>query len=179
MLYEHLDFDAFISSALVVEVQKQKPGYNILRRRIAILLGQWISIKVSEQSKPLVYEIFRHLLDNSDPLNDQVVRVTAGRQFKNIADEWEFKAVTFKPFAPDVLTRLMALIGEVELPETKMALLSTISSLVERLEHNVRIPASCDIYGELKLTTRRLPLTPTASSPYSHPCGSNLAKNTS
>jgi uncharacterized protein (DUF3820 family) len=35
------------------------------------------------------------------------------------------------------LDRLMALVQEVELAETKMALLNTISVVVERLEHNV------------------------------------------
>ncbi|KAI4793655.1 ARM repeat-containing protein, partial [Aureobasidium sp. EXF-8845] len=38
VLQQHLDFDSFLSNTIVVEVQKQKPGFNILRRRIAILL---------------------------------------------------------------------------------------------------------------------------------------------
>jgi hypothetical protein len=84
-----------------------------------------------------VYQIFQHLMDKSDPLNDQVVRVTAGRKFKDIADEWEFHADNFLPYAPVILDRLMALVQEVELAETKMALLNTISIIVERLEHNV------------------------------------------
>ncbi|KAF2458398.1 armadillo-type protein [Lineolata rhizophorae] len=137
VLHPHLDFDAFISATLVPEVQRQQPGYNILRRRIAILLAQWISVKVSDQSRPLVYQIFRHLLDKSDALNDQVVRVTAGRQFKNVADDWEFKPDQFMPYASDIFTRIMSLVEEVELAETKMALLNTISIMVERMEHRV------------------------------------------
>lgn len=137
VLHQHLDFNAFLSSTLVVEVQKQQPGFNILRRRIAILLGQWITIKVSEENRPLVYKIFQHLLDPNDACNDQVVRVTAGRQFKNIVDDWEFNAEQFLPYADTTLTRLMQLVQEVELTETKMALLNTISVMVERLEHNI------------------------------------------
>lgn len=132
-----MDFDSFIDNTLVAEAGKQKPGYNIIRRRIAIIIAQWIAIKISEQKKPVVYQIYQHLLDKSDPLNDQVVRVTAGRKFKDVADEWEFKADSFMPFAPVMLDRLMALVQEVELPETKMALLNTISIIVERLEHHV------------------------------------------
>lgn len=139
VLHHELDFNAFIRSTLVPEVQKQKPGYNLLRRRIAILLGQWITIKVSDESRPLVYQIFDHLLNQDDPLNDHVVRVTAGRQFKNIADDWDFKVEGFMPHASNILDRLMALIGEVELSETKMALLNTISVVVERLEHHVSL----------------------------------------
>lgn len=138
VVFEHLDFDAFIRDVLVQEVQKQKPGFNILRRRASILLGQWISVKVGDQSRPLVYQIFQHLLTkDGQPLNDQVVRVTAGRQLKNIADDWEFKAEHFLPYAETILGSMMQLIDEVELTETKMALLNTISVIVERLEHNI------------------------------------------
>ncbi|KAF9690716.1 hypothetical protein EKO04_011275 [Ascochyta lentis] len=137
ILHDQLDFDAFLENTLVAEVGKQKPGFNIIRRRIAIVISQWIAIKISQEKKPIVYQIFQHLLDTSDPLNDQVVRVTAGRRFKDIADEWEFHADNFLPYAPTTLERLMALVREVDLPDTKMALLNTISIIVERLEHHI------------------------------------------
>jgi hypothetical protein len=136
ILMDHLDFDGFLKNTLIAEVQKQRPGYNIIRRRIAIVLAQWI-FKIDERNKPLVYQIYQHLLDKSDPLNDQIVRVTAGRKFADVAGEWEFKTVNFKPYAPLILERLMGLVQEVDLTETKMALLNTISIIVERLEHNV------------------------------------------
>jgi hypothetical protein len=94
---------------------------------------------VAESVKPTVYQIYQHLLDKSDPLNDQVVRVTAGRRFNEVANEWEFKADKFLPYAPVLLDRLMALVQEVDLPETKMALLNTISIIVERMEHHVSL----------------------------------------
>lgn len=137
VLHEHLDFDAFIRDVLVGEIQKQHPGYNILRRRAAILLGQWISVKVSESSRPAVYEIFQHLLNKDDTLNDQVVRVTAGRQFKNICESWEFQAEAFMPYAENTIARLLSLVDEVELSETKLALLNTISVVVENLDSRI------------------------------------------
>ncbi|KAJ4351813.1 uncharacterized protein N0V89_007157 [Didymosphaeria variabile] len=137
VLHDHVDFDSFITDTLVQEAQKQKPGYNIIRRRIAIILSRWIAIKIAMDQKPIVYQIFEHLMNKDDPLNDLVVRVTAGRKFHQIADEWEFKAENFVPYAPGILDRLMALVQEVELQETKMALLNTISIIVERLEHNI------------------------------------------
>jgi hypothetical protein len=138
VVHEQLDFDAFIRDVLIEEVQKQNPGFNILRRRASILLGQWISVKVGDASRPAVFQIFQHLLTKEgQPLNDQVVRVTAGRQLKNIADDWEFKADHFLPYAEAILGSMMQLIDEVELTETKMALLNTISVIVERLEHNI------------------------------------------
>jgi hypothetical protein len=141
VLHDQVDFNSFLENTLVAEAGKQKPGFNIIRRRIAIIISQWIAIKIAQEKKPIVYQIFQHLMDKNDPLNDQVVRVTAGRKFKDVADEWEFHADNFLPYAPVTLERLMALVQEVELPETKMALLNTISVVVERLEHNVSL---CD-----------------------------------
>lgn len=149
ILHDQLDFDAFLEKTLVAEAGKQKPGFNIIRRRIAIVISQWIAIKIAQEKKPIVYQIFQHLLDTSDPLNDQVVRVTAGRRFKDIADEWEFHADNFLPYAPTTLDRLMALVQEVDLPDTKMALLNTISIIVERLEHHVGLPS---FHTRLELT---------------------------
>ncbi|TKA74604.1 hypothetical protein B0A55_05436 [Friedmanniomyces simplex] len=135
VVFEQLDFDAFIRDVLVAEVQKQKPGFNILRRRVAILLGQWISIRITERQ--LVYQIFQFLLSTTDPLNDQVVRVTAGRQLSKVVDDWNTKSDDLEPYIDSILAQLMALINEVELTETKMALLNTISVIVERMEHRI------------------------------------------
>ncbi|CAN9248100.1 unnamed protein product [Alternaria alternata] len=137
ILHDQVDFDSFLEKTLVVEVAKQKPGYNIIRRRIAIIISQWITIKMAKEKKPIVYQIFQHLLDKNDPMNDQVVRITAGRKFHAVADEWEFQADAFLPYSQLMLDRLMALVQEVELPETKMALLNTISLVVYRLEHHI------------------------------------------
>ncbi|KAI9786020.1 MAG: hypothetical protein M1816_008172 [Peltula sp. TS41687] len=136
-IHQHLDFDSFLKARLIAEVQESRSGSNILRRRIAILLGQWVSIKISEENRPLVYQIFQHLLDRTDPMNDQIVRVTAGKHFRHVVDEWEFEPKAFLPFASPVLDSIMALIKEVELTETKMALLNTISTIVERMEYQI------------------------------------------
>jgi hypothetical protein len=175
ILLDHLDFDSFITNTLVAEAQKQKQGYSIIRRRIAIILAQWVTVKISKEKKPVVYQIFQHLLDSSDPLNDQVVRVTTARKFKDVADEWEFSADLFLPYAPTIVDRLMALVQEVELQETKMALLNTISSIVERMEHHVGMRRPNKDFVNL---FRSRPM-PTASSRCFRPSGNSPARNTS
>lgn len=79
-----------------------------------------------------MYQIFQHLLDPND--NDKVIRITAGRNLKNVIDPFEFSAEQFKPFASTIITRMLALIQEAELTETKMALLNTLSVIVIRME---------------------------------------------
>jgi hypothetical protein len=139
-LEKHLDFGNFLQSTLVPEVQIQDPGYNVLRRRIAIVLGQWVPVKSSELNRDSIYQIFQHLLNKQDPSNDLVVRITAGRQFKQILDCFEFSPEGFRPYAPSIFENLMALVQEVELSETKMGLLDTVRMAVTRMEDNVSVP---------------------------------------
>lgn len=143
VLHDRLDFDDLLTSNFTTDVQSRQPGCQLLRRRIAILIGQWISVKVSKANRPVIYEIFQHLLNKEDTCNDQVVRVTAGRQLHKVADEWEFDAQQFMPYAPDTLTSLMMLIEEVELTDTKLALLNTVSVLVERFDYHVSHTVEC------------------------------------
>ncbi|KAF9895413.1 hypothetical protein FE257_000319 [Aspergillus nanangensis] len=136
-LEQHLDFNKFLESTLVPEVQIQEQGYNVLRRRITILLGQWVPVKSSELNKNAIYQIFQHLLNKQEPLNDLVVRITAGIQLKQVLEPFEFSPVGFLPFAPSILESLMALIQEVELSETKMALLDTVRMTVVKMEDHI------------------------------------------
>ena len=133
---QHLDFAPFLSFTLVPEIQISKPGYNILRRRIAILLGQWLIVKEG-LDRQLVYQIFQYLMQKEISLNDEVVRITAGRQLKNVIDPFEFIAEPFMPFAQTIVDQLMTLIEEVNLGETKMALLNTLSVVVVKMEQHV------------------------------------------
>ena len=136
-LEQHLDFNAFLQSTLVREVQIQEQGYNYLRRRIAILLGQWVPVKPGELDKDAIYQIFQHLLNEQDPLNDLVVRITAGRQLTNILEPFEFSAIDFMPYAPAILQGLLALIQEAQISDTKMGLLETVRVAVVKMEDHV------------------------------------------
>ena len=119
------------------EVQIQEQGYNVLRRRIAISIGQWVPVKPDELNRNAIYQIFQFLLSKQDPVNDLVVRITAGRQLRNVLDPFEFSPTGFMPYAPSILQDLMALVQEVELSETKMALLDTVRAVVVKMEDHV------------------------------------------
>lgn len=136
-LEQHLDFNAFLESTLVPEVQIQEQGYNLIRRRIAIVLGQWAPVKMGELNHNAIYQIFQHLLNKEDGLNDLVVRITAGRQLRNVLDPFEFSPTHFMPYAPPILQSLMSLIQEAELSDTKMGLLETVRVVVIKMEDHV------------------------------------------
>lgn len=132
-----LDINGFIKATLVPEVQMNLPNYNLLRRRTAILLGQWVPIKPEHIDRVAVYQIFAYLLSPGDRLNDHVVRVTAGRQLKLVLEPFEFSFRDFQPYATTILESLMGLVQETELSETKMALLETARVTVTKLEDQI------------------------------------------
>jgi hypothetical protein len=134
VLSDSFDFDAFLTSTLVNDIGRHGEEYKVLRRRIAILIGQWVTIKISTENRPLVYQIFKLLLNPVDPVNDQVVRVTAARHLKSAVDDFNFTVEPFLPFADEFLHRLMALIRELSHTETQLAVLETIRVIFIRLE---------------------------------------------
>ncbi|KAL3447952.1 armadillo-type protein [Aspergillus insuetus] len=136
-LEKNLDFGAFLQSTLVPEVQIQEPGYNVLRRRIGILLGQWLPVKSGELNPDSVYQIFQHLLNSQDPSNDLVVRITAGRQLKPVLSVFEFTPDGFKPYALSIFQNLISLMQEVDTSETQLGLLDTLRMAVTRMEDNI------------------------------------------
>ncbi|KPI41058.1 Importin-11 [Cyphellophora attinorum] len=132
-----LDFNTFLRSTLIPEVQLVKPGYNLLRRRTAVILAQWVPILPEGIDRFAVYQIFAFLLQQGDPLNDSVVRVTAGRQLRMVLEPFEFKYEDFAPYATPILSNIMLLTSETELSETKMALLETVRVAVTKLEGQI------------------------------------------
>lgn len=176
-LEQHLDFNSFLEQTMVPEVQSQEQEYRLLRRRIALVLGQWVPVKPGELNMNAVYQIFQHLLNQSDPLNDLVVRITAGRQLRNVLDPYLFAPEVFLPFAPGILASLMSLVQETESSETKMGLLETVRTVVVKLEDNVSGNVVPTNFRSTNIP--RLPPSLTKSYLCCHRCGKARERNTS
>ena len=131
------DFDSVLASTIVNDAQSQGGLYKVLRRRIAILVSQWAPVKLEDTSRPIVYQIFQHFLNPNDETNDIVVRVTAARQIRWVADELDFSVEAFVPYTSDVLTQLIDLIQNVDVDEAKLAILESVRIIVTRMEEQV------------------------------------------
>jgi hypothetical protein len=136
VLHEIIPFDKFIEDTLIHEVRKPVDGYNILRRRAAIMLGQWAPCDTVYQ-RELICSIFNGLLDKDDPLNNLVVRIAAGRHFAKFVDAWGTVPHHLTPQVDVLLPRLLILIQNVELTETKMAVLNSVSVMIAKLDHEI------------------------------------------
>jgi hypothetical protein len=146
-VFDTFDFDAVLTSSIIADAQQKGGLHKVLRRRIAILISQWAPVKLADSSRPVVYEIFRHFLNPADETNDVVVRITAARQLRWIADELDFNVEAFLPHTSDVLTQLIDLIQNVDVDETKLAILESIRIIVTRMEEQV------SHFGDLLMST--------------------------
>ncbi|KAJ2989344.1 hypothetical protein NUW58_g3512 [Xylaria curta] len=140
------DFDNLLKTIIANDAVQAIPMCQILRRRIAILLSQLISVQTSDDVRPLIYQVFRHFLNPDDPHNDIVVRITAARQFQRVVDEFGFNETVFLPHAPYVLRELVRLVLAVELDETRLAIAETMRTLISRM--GVTVTQSSDLIME-------------------------------
>lgn len=156
-LFEVFDFDTFLSTTIVQDAQYTGPLAKVLRRRIAILLSLWVPVKIDDANRPLVFDIYRHLLNKKDAINDEVVRITAARQLKWIADDFNFPGEVCVPYAPEIFTQLLNLLGDVAIDDTKQALFETLRLFIQRMEAHISpfgdqimsaIPGLWDAAGE-------------------------------
>ncbi|CAN8101410.1 unnamed protein product [Discula destructiva] len=147
-LEEAFDFDSFLATTLVQDAQFTGPLAKVLRRRIAILISDWVPVKIANESRPLIFDIYRHLLNDKDENNDEVVRLTAARQLKEIADDFAFSGELFATYAPDILPQIIGLLPDLVVEDTKQAIFETLRLCIQRMEEHV-LPFADPIMGAL------------------------------
>ena len=68
------------------DVERVFYRYAIIKRRIAWLIGKWISSQCSSPNNPHVWEVLVHLLGDHGPGTDAVVRHTAASALRECID---------------------------------------------------------------------------------------------
>lgn len=136
-ILNQVDFNQFLASTLVPDAQQTGPFAKVVRRRIAILLGQWVFSNATTETRSLVYQLFRHFLNSSDEHNDLVVRISTARHLQSVLDDIDFNAEAFAPHAQHILQEVANLTQQVESDETRLMLLETLRLAVTRLERHV------------------------------------------
>jgi hypothetical protein len=159
-LYDHIDFDTWLTTVIPAELSFSGPQYlpilkysndsiKILRRRMALLIGAWVGTKCAEEARPKVYELLLSLLTPLDARNDVVVRMSAATALQSAVDEWQFKADHFLPYLDAFLVGttaehekggIVGLMAFVQHIEARMKLVRVIEIIVERMDRRVCTP---------------------------------------
>ncbi|RKP26529.1 armadillo-type protein [Syncephalis pseudoplumigaleata] len=154
-LYEGLNFEEWLQHRLYAELDSLDPGQPLLRRRIAWLIGEWISVKVSKSARPAIYRLIIALMR---PEEAMVVRLTAAESLRQYILYWEFDPVDFSPHLEEAVNSLAQILRDVDEAETRMRILNCLSIIVERMEHEVGCRHRCLLSDSVPLHALVLPL---------------------
>ena len=83
---------------------------KIIRRRIALVIKSWISVKVPKPIRPIVYEALLNL--SNDP--DSVVKLTSIICLRQCIDDYDFELEDFIPFVNATIGHCLKLLDEYE-----------------------------------------------------------------
>ncbi|KAF9954158.1 hypothetical protein BGZ70_010643 [Mortierella alpina] len=133
-LYGAIDFDSWLNGQLSQEVQNAALDFRVIRRRIAWMIGKWVSVNISKDARPTVYTIMLHLLRPDEHL---AVRLAAAQNLKACIDDWDFEPATFAPYLEQSVQGLKSVMGQVEEPDSRMRILSCMSIIVERMDEHI------------------------------------------
>lgn len=134
-LSDYLAFDDFFLSKLVPESKMDLaiPEWNLIRRRIALILSSWVGVKSSPQYRSLIYDILLSFMK----IDDLVVQMTAVSALRVVLDDFEFDGPTFHPYLHAFTERFMVLLGQVDEFDSKIKIIQALIVVIERMEGQV------------------------------------------
>lgn len=131
-----IDFEELVTSRLKYDITNTNPIYRVIRRRVAILIGQWVDVKYDKTKRSQLYEVLQYLM-REDPGNDLVIRITAAENLRICIDEWDFVVADYLPYLPEHVALITQLLESVSLTETKLKLVNLLGVIVERMDRHM------------------------------------------
>ncbi|CAH0385174.1 unnamed protein product [Bemisia tabaci] len=129
-LYDEINFNDWFTKSLVLELKVKDPNYRIIRRRVAWLIGYWVSVQLSAENRSTLYESMLPLLQ---PNEDMVVRLTAANTIKLAVDDFGFNADEFLKYLEPLFSLLFQLLKDCQECDSKMQVLSVLSFIAGRV----------------------------------------------
>ncbi|ODQ80596.1 hypothetical protein BABINDRAFT_170982 [Babjeviella inositovora NRRL Y-12698] len=128
-----VDFDTLLTTVFIPEALRNDLSESrLIKRRVCLILSEWVPIKCARESRVAIFRLLLALLDPANPINDKVVKLTAVQTLSHIVDDWEFNKHDFQPFLDDYVRILIRTLPEMELTESKLFVLRTLSIVIER-----------------------------------------------
>ncbi|KAI8069428.1 armadillo-type protein [Gongronella butleri] len=133
-LYGRLDFESFVANRLVSEADNKEPSFKVLRRRIAWVLGRWVTESISAECRTTIYEVLLRLMVKEE---DLVVRLSAAHSLKMAIDDWDFDISILLPYLESAMNMLMVLVNDVEESDSVMKLIADLNTIMDRAGSHV------------------------------------------
>ncbi|KAK9290028.1 hypothetical protein L1049_008191 [Liquidambar formosana] len=124
-LSNYLSFKDWFNGALSLELSNDHPNMRIIRRKVALILGQWVS-EVKDDTKRPVYCALTRLLQDKD----LSVRLAACRSLCLHIEDANFSERDFTDLLPICWDLCFKLVEEVQEFDSKVQVLNLISVLI-------------------------------------------------
>ncbi|KAL3617480.1 hypothetical protein CASFOL_037801 [Castilleja foliolosa] len=127
-LSNYLSFKDWFNGALSVELTNIHPNMRIIHRKVALILGQWVS-EIKDDTRRPVYCALIKLLQEED----LCVRLAASRSLYFHIEDANFSEQDFSDLLPPYWDLSFKLVEEVQEFDSKVQVLNTISGLIARI----------------------------------------------
>ncbi|KAH0634785.1 hypothetical protein KY284_037571 [Solanum tuberosum] len=127
-LSNYLSFKDWFNGALSLELTNDHPNMRIIHRKVALILGQWVS-EIKDDTRRAVYCALIRLLQE----NDLCVRLTACRSLYFHIEDATFNENEFLDLLPVCWDLSFKVVDEVQEFDSKVQVLNTISVLIARV----------------------------------------------
>lgn len=131
-LSNYLNFDNWFQGSLVKEISNEHPNMRIIHRKIALILGQWVS-EIKGDTRKLVYHALIRLLQG----DDIAVRLAACRSLCYLVEDSNFCQQDFFNLLPMFWSLCFKLVDDVQEFDSKVQILNLISVLIEHVGEKI------------------------------------------
>ncbi|CUM63043.1 uncharacterized protein PRCAT00000606001 [Priceomyces carsonii] len=129
-----VDFDKILSEVLIPEGLRNDLVENkILKRRICLVIGEWVSVKCSRESRIEIYRLLIDFLNNQNTSNDKVVELTAIQTLRKVVEDWDFNKHDFEPYLKEFVKLMLQILNDMSFTESKLYILNTLTVLLEKV----------------------------------------------
>lgn len=130
---ESVDFDRLLNEVFIPEgLKNDLVEYKILKRRICLIISEWVSVSCSQESRVSIYRLLISFLQPENKINDKVVKLTAIQTLRIVINDWDFKKHDFQPFLNEIIALSISMLTEMGFTELKLYILNTLGTMVER-----------------------------------------------
>ncbi|MCL7037381.1 hypothetical protein MKW94_000954 [Papaver nudicaule] len=124
-LSNYLNFKDWFNGALSLELTADHPNMRIIRRKVALILGQWVSEIKDDTKRPVYCALIRLLQDK-----DLAVRLAACRSLNFLIEDSNFSERDFTDLLPTCWGLCFNLVEEVQEFDSKVQVLNLICVLI-------------------------------------------------
>ncbi|KAL2509971.1 ARM repeat superfamily protein [Forsythia ovata] len=127
-LSNYLSFKDWFNGALSLELTNDHPNMRIIHRKVALILGQWVSEIKDDTRRPVYCALIKLLQDR-----DLCVRLAASRSLYFHIEDANFSEQDFLDLLPVCWDSCFKLVDEVQEFDSKVQVLNMISGLIARV----------------------------------------------